>query len=76
MRVILQKNLQPNEVFLEYVTTDSFIYVLAISKDAVKSQFKILDEPLSYLVKKLQYLIFIFNLGIPLNPWEQPPLPQ
>ena len=40
----LQEVLNPNEVFLEYVVTDSFVYVLAITSQAVKSQFKSLKH--------------------------------
>lgn len=53
----LQTILQPDEIFLEYVVTDSFVYTLAIGKTAVKSQFTPLDEPLSVVVKKLQYAL-------------------
>ncbi|CAA6798598.1 MAG: Unknown protein [uncultured Aureispira sp.] len=50
----LQEALQADEVFLEYVVTDTFVFVLAITNQAIKSQFKILKRPLSYTVKKLQ----------------------
>lgn len=53
----LQTILQPDEVFLEYVVTDSFVYALAIGKTAIESQFTPLDEPLSVVVKKLQYAL-------------------
>ncbi len=53
----LQNILSPKEVFLEYVATDSFIYTLAITKTAVKSQFKPLSQPLSLVVKKLQHAL-------------------
>jgi CHAT domain-containing protein len=53
----LQQVLKPDEVFLEYVVTDTFIYVLAITNQAIKSQFKPLKRPLSYTVKNLQYAL-------------------
>ncbi|MGH1337535.1 MAG: CHAT domain-containing protein [Aureispira sp.] len=53
----LQDILSPDEVFLEYVATDSFIYTLAISKTAIKSQFKTLPYQLSFVVKKLQHAL-------------------
>ena len=53
----LQQVLQADEVFLEYVVTDTFVYVLAITNQAVKSQFKTLKRPLSHTVKKLQYAL-------------------
>jgi CHAT domain-containing protein/tetratricopeptide (TPR) repeat protein len=53
----LQQVLKPNEVFLEYVVTDTFVYVLAISNQAIKSQFKRLKRPLSYTVKKLRHAL-------------------
>lgn len=49
----LQQNLAPNEVFLEYVVTDSFVYTLAIRKDSVISQFKTADFSLSYNFSRL-----------------------
>lgn len=53
----LQSILSPEEVFLEYVATDSFIYTLAITKTAIKSQFKALPQPLPLVVKKLQHAL-------------------
>jgi len=53
----LQKHLTPNEVFLEYVVTDSFVYVLAITDKAVKGQLVNLEEPLSHMIKKLQFTL-------------------
>ncbi|MBL4648575.1 MAG: CHAT domain-containing protein [Aureispira sp.] len=53
----LQQVLNPNEVFLEYVVTDTFVYVLAITSQDIKSQFKLLKRPLSYTVKKLQHAL-------------------
>lgn len=53
----LQNILSPEEVFLEYVATDSFIYTLAISKTDIKSQFKPLDYELSFVIKKLQHAL-------------------
>ncbi len=53
----LQEILSPDEVFLEYTATDSFIYVLAISKDEVKSQFNTLSHKLSFAIKKLQHAL-------------------
>lgn len=53
----LQKVLQPNEVFLEYVVTDTFVYVLAITDKAIKSKFKTLKRPLPYTVRKLQHAL-------------------
>jgi len=53
----LQKVLKPDEVFLEYVVTDTFVYVLAITNKDVKSQFKPLKRPLPYTVKKLQHAL-------------------
>lgn len=53
----LQETLSPDEVFLEYVATDSFIYTLAISKTEIKSQFKTLPYKLSFVVKKLQHAL-------------------
>jgi CHAT domain-containing protein len=53
----LQKVLKPDEVFLEYVVTDTFVYVLAITNKAIKSQFKTLKRPLPYTVKKLQHAL-------------------
>lgn len=53
----LQKVLKPDEVFLEYVATDTFIYVLAITSQAIKSQFKPLKRPLPYTIKKLQHAL-------------------
>jgi len=50
----LQKELQSNEVFLQYVAADSFVYVLAIGKDEVKSQLNKLSEPLRFTVRRLQ----------------------
>lgn len=53
----LQAILSPDELFLEYVVTDSFVYVLAIGKSTIQSQFKKLDQSLSAVVKKLQYAL-------------------
>ncbi|MCH2021323.1 MAG: CHAT domain-containing protein [Saprospiraceae bacterium] len=53
----LQKSLHHNEVFLEYTATDSFIYVLAISKKDIKSQYTNLKSSLSSTVKTLQYAL-------------------
>jgi CHAT domain-containing protein len=53
----LQKVLKSDEVFLEYVVTDTFVYVLAITNKAIKSQFKTLKRPLPYTVKKLQHAL-------------------
>ncbi len=53
----LQENLSADEVFLEYVATDSFVYTLAISKTEIKSQFKVLPYELSFVVKKLQHAL-------------------
>ncbi|WP_052594726.1 CHAT domain-containing protein [Aureispira sp. CCB-QB1] len=53
----LQKALKNDEVFLEYVVTDTFVYVLAISNQTIKSQFKTLKRPLPYTVKKLQHAL-------------------
>jgi len=53
----LQKVLKPDEVFLEYVATDTFIYVLAITHEDIKSQFSSLERPLPYTVKKLQHAL-------------------
>lgn len=55
--VQLQEVLKPDEVFLEYVVTDTFVYVLAITKQAIKSQFTSLSRPLPYTVKKLQHAL-------------------
>lgn len=65
----LQAGLQPNEAFLEYVATDSFVYALAITKDNVYPQYTSLPFSLSSTVKKLQRAIrynnhrVYFNLG-------------
>ncbi|BDS15128.1 CHAT domain-containing protein [Aureispira anguillae] len=53
----LQKELSPDEVFLEYVVTDSFIYVLAIGPNKVKSQLTKLSHSLPYTIKKLQHAL-------------------
>lgn len=53
----LQAVLSADEVFLEYVVTDSFVYTIAISKTALESQFMPLEQPLSSVVKKLQYAL-------------------
>lgn len=53
----LQQVLKPNEVFLEYVVTDTFVYVLAITNQEIKSQFKPLKRSLSYTVKKLRHAL-------------------
>lgn len=50
----LQKALKPNEVFLEYTTTDSFIYVLAIGKDKLFSHLTPLKTSLRSKIKSLQ----------------------
>jgi len=49
----LQQNLASDEVFLEYVVTDSFIYVLAIGKDSIASQLKMADFSLAYNLSRL-----------------------
>lgn len=53
----LQKTLAPDQVFLEYVVTDSFVYVLAIGAQAIKSQLTKLSRPLPYTIKKLQHAL-------------------
>lgn len=50
----LQQKLAPNEVFLEYIMTDSFVYVLAIGKNELKSQFTASKESLSTMIDNLQ----------------------
>lgn len=53
----LQDILQSDEVFLEYVVTDSFVYTLAINRNEVVSQFKPLEKSLPEVVQKLQYAL-------------------
>jgi CHAT domain-containing protein len=53
----LQQELNENEVFLEYIATDSFIYVLAIGKNKIKSHWAKLELPLSNLSRILQHSI-------------------
>jgi len=53
----LQRELNDNEVFLEYIATDSFIYVLAIGKNEIKSHWAKLELPLSNLSRILQHSI-------------------
>jgi CHAT domain-containing protein len=53
----LQEQLAPNEVFLEYVVTDSFVYTLAITHKNIKGQLVNLKKPLSQIIKELQFTI-------------------
>ncbi len=53
----LQNELSEKEVFLEYVATDSFIYVLAISKNDLISHFQPLSEKLPLRIKRMQYIL-------------------
>ncbi len=53
----LQEELSEDEVFLEYVATDTFIYLLAISKQQVISQFTKLKESLPISIKRMQYIL-------------------
>jgi len=50
----LQKQLDPNEAFLEYVATDSFVFVLAITQKEVFNNYHALKAPLSVLVTKFR----------------------
>jgi len=53
----LQIALAEDEVFLQYVASDSFIYVMAIDNKKVKTQLKRLDESLHFTVRRLQIAI-------------------
>ncbi len=53
----LQAALQPNEVFLEYVATDGFVYLLAVSKDEIYTQYRPTEIPLSAIANQLQKAI-------------------
>lgn len=53
----LQNELNDKEIFLEYVATDSFIYVLAISKNDINSHFQTLSEKLPLRIKRMQYIL-------------------
>lgn len=53
----LQAALQPNEVFLEYVAADGFVYLLAVSKDEIYTQYHSTEIPLAAIVTQLQQAI-------------------
>lgn len=53
----LQQSLKANEIFLEYVATDSFIYILGIDQQQVRAKFQPLTHTLSRTVRRMQYAL-------------------
>lgn len=49
----LQQELASNEAFLEYMVSDSFVFVLVITKDAIYNQYQKTSTPISNRVTKL-----------------------
>lgn len=49
----LQQTLAPNEAFLQYVLSDSFVYVLAICHDSIQSQLIATESSIAYDIKQL-----------------------
>jgi CHAT domain-containing protein len=49
----IQAKLAPNEVFLQYAITDSFVFVLAIHKDSIQKQMSFSDKSIVENIKQL-----------------------
>ncbi|MCP4442980.1 MAG: CHAT domain-containing protein [Aureispira sp.] len=60
----LQEGLEPNQVLLEYVVADSFIYVLAIGQQDVKSQLVKCSSPISLTARRFQSALILQNIDM------------
>jgi CHAT domain-containing protein len=53
----IQAKLAPNEVFLQYAITDSFVFVLAIQKDSIQRQMSFSNKSIVEIIKELHHAL-------------------
>ncbi len=58
----LQKKLKENEAFLEYVVADSFVYLLLVTQQSVRTRYRHLDYSFPNKIKKFRQAIKQLNV--------------